>query len=43
MIFCANLNIDNTFEKLFFIDSDSGVALQRRMARDEKKAKQAKV
>ena len=31
-----HLKIANPFEKLFFIDSDSGVALQRRMARDEK-------
>ncbi len=31
-----HLNIANPFEKLFFIDPDSAVALQRRMARDEK-------
>ncbi len=31
-----HLNITNPFKKLFFIDSDSAVALQRRMSRDEK-------
>ncbi len=31
-----HLNIANPFEKLFFIDSDSAVALQRRIVRDQK-------